>query len=72
MATIVRTPSETWKAVIRKKEWPTTAKTFRTQCDAKDWACRTEDEMVRGVYIERGASERLTLGVALDRYLSQV
>lgn len=72
MATIVRTPSETWKAVIRKRGWPTTAKTFRTQRDAKDWARRTEDEMVRGVYIERGASERLTLGVALDRYLSEV
>lgn len=72
MATIVRTPSATWKAVIRKQGWPTTAKTFRTQRDAKDWARRTEDEMVRGVYIERGASERLTLGVALDRYLSEV
>ena len=28
MATIVRTPSATWKAVIRKQGWPTTAKTF--------------------------------------------
>lgn len=28
--------------------------------------------MVRGIYIERGASERLTLAVALDRYLSEV
>ncbi len=65
MATIVRTPSATWKAVIRKQGWPTTAKTFRTKRDADDWARRTEDEMVRGVYIERGASERLTLGVAL-------
>ncbi|WP_049621735.1 site-specific integrase [Frateuria defendens] len=72
MATIVRTPSDTWKAVIRKQGWPTTAKTFRTQRDAKDWARRTEDEMVRGVYIERGASERLTLAVALERYLSEV
>lgn len=72
MATIVRTPSETWKAVIRKQGWPTTAKTFRTQRDEKIWARRTEDEMARGVYIERGASERLTLGVALDRYLSEV
>lgn len=27
---------------------------------------------MRGVYIERGASERLTLGVALDRNLSEV
>ncbi len=63
MATIVRTPSETWKAIIRKQGWPTTAKTFRTKRDAEDWARRAEDEMVRGIYIERGASERLTLAV---------
>jgi len=27
MATIVKTPSGTWKALIRKLGWPTTAKT---------------------------------------------
>ncbi|MEO8998561.1 MAG: site-specific integrase [Rhodanobacter sp.] len=72
MATIVRTPSETWKAVIRKQGWPTTSKTFRTKRDAVDWARRVEDDMVRGVYIERGASERMTFGLALDRYLAEV
>ena len=53
MATIVKTPSGTWKAVIRKSGWPTTIKTFRTKRDAEDWARRTEDEMVRGAYIQR-------------------
>jgi integrase len=72
MATIVKTPSGTWKAVIRKNGWPTTAKTFRTKRDAEDWSRRTEDEMVRGVYIQRGASERLTFDAALDRYLAEV
>ena len=72
MATIVKTPSGTWKAVIRKNGWPTTAKTFRTKRDAEDWSRRTEDEMVRGVYIQRGASERLTFDAALDRYLTEV
>ncbi|MEO8999517.1 MAG: site-specific integrase [Rhodanobacter sp.] len=72
MATIVRTPSETWKAVIRKQGWPTTSKTFRTKRDAVDWARRAEDDMVRGVFIERGASERLTFCKALDRYLAEV
>lgn len=51
MATIVKTSSGTWKALIRKTGWPATAKTFRTKRDAEDWARRTEDEMVRGVYI---------------------
>lgn len=72
MATIVKTPSGTWKAVIRKNGWPTTAKTFRTKRDAEDWSRRTEDEMVRGIYIQRGASERLTFDAALDRYLAEV
>ena len=53
MAAITKTPSNTWKAIIRKRGWPTTIKTFRTKRDAEDWARRTEDEMVRGVYIDR-------------------
>jgi hypothetical protein len=47
MATLVKTPSGTWKALIRKTGWPTVAKTFRTKRDAEDWSRRTEDEMVR-------------------------
>ena len=72
MATLVKTPSGTWKAVIRKNGWPTVSKTFRTKRDAEDWSRRTEDEMVRGVYIQRSGSERMTLEAALKRYLSDV
>ena len=72
MATITKTPSNTWKAMIRKRGWPTTIKTFRTKRDAQDWARRTEDEMVRGVYIDRAGSDRLLLSHALDRYLREV
>lgn len=72
MATIVKTPSGTWKAVIRKRGWPTKAKTFRVRRDAVDWSRRTEDEMVRGVYIQRAPSERMTVKVALERYLKEV
>ena len=72
MATIVKTPAGTWKAVVRKTGWPTNAKTFRTKRDAEDWARRTEDEMVRGVYIQRSGSERLTLEKAMGRYLREV
>lgn len=72
MATLVKTPSGTWKAVIRKSGFPTTAKTFRTKRDAEDWARRTEDEMVRGVYIQRAPAERMTVSDALRRYLAEV
>ena len=72
LATIVKTPSGTWKSVVRKQGWPTIAKTFRTKRDAEDWARRTEDEMVRGLYIQRSTSERMLFGAALDRYLDEV
>jgi integrase len=72
MATIVKTPSGTWKAVIRKQGWPTASKTFRTKRDADDWSRRTEDEMVRGVFITRSPSERMTFEAALKRYMSEV
>ena len=72
MATITKTPSKTWKAIVRKRGWPTTIKTFRTKRDAQDWARRTEDEMVRGVYIDRTDATQLLLKAALDRYLREV
>jgi len=72
MATISKTPSATWKATIRKRGWPTTIKTFRTKRDAQDWARRTEDEMVRGMYIDRAGADRILLKDAMDRYLREV
>lgn len=72
MATITKTPSKTWKAIIRKRGWPTTIKTFRTKRDAQDWARRTEDDMVRGAYIDRAPSESTTLKSAMNRYLAEV
>jgi len=60
------------EGLVRKTGWPTNTKTFRTKRDAEDWARRTEDEMVRGVYIQRSGSERMTLEKALERYLAEV
>jgi len=72
MATIVRTPSNTWKAVVRRRGWPTTSKTFRIKRDAEDWARGVEDEMRRGVHVPRARAERTTVGDALRRYLDEV
>lgn len=72
MAAIVKTPSGTWKALIRKTGWPTNIKTFRTKRDAEDWARRTGDEMVRGTYIVRATADRMTLEIALNRYLTEI
>ena len=72
MASISKTSAGTWKALVRKTGWPCTVKTFRTRRDAVDWARRTEDEIVRGVYIDRAPAERLTLNAAMARYLREV
>ncbi|MEX3629295.1 MAG: site-specific integrase [Burkholderia sp.] len=72
MAALTKTPSGTWKATIRRVGWPTVAKTFRTKRDAEDWARRTEDEMVRGVFIQRAPSEKTTVADALDRYEREI
>ncbi len=58
MASIVNPPSNTWKAVIRRKGWPTTARTFRIKRDAEDWARNVEDEMRRGIFVARASTER--------------
>lgn len=72
MAALTKTPSGTWKATIRRVGWPTVAKTFRTKRDAEDWARRTEDEMVRGMFIQRAPSEKTTVADALDRYEREI
>lgn len=72
MATIARTASGTWKAMVRRQGWPQAIKTFRLKRDAEDWARGVEDEMTRGVYSRRTTLNCLTLGQALDRYLLEV
>ena len=72
MASIIKTPSGTWKAIIRKRGFPTTIKTFRVKRDADDWARSTEDEMVRGLYIRRHSADSMMLAQALERYAAEV
>ena len=72
MATITKTRSGSWKGLIRRKGWPAIIKTFRIRRDAEDWARTTEDEIIRGIYVPRSDSERLTLADALDRYQRDV
>jgi len=72
MATITKTDSGRWKSVIRRSGWPTVSKTFRVKRDAEDWSRATEDEIIRGIYIPRSHSEKMTVSRALDRYLKEV
>ncbi len=68
MATIVKTESGSWKALVRKTGWPATSKNFRTKLRALDWARSTEEEMVHGLFIKRTASAKMSINEALKRY----
>ena len=72
MATFVETKSKTWKAVVRRRGYPTVSKTFRLKRSAEDWARGVEDEMARRIFIHRAGSEKTTLRQAMERYLAEV
>lgn len=71
MATLTKTESGKWKALVRKKGHPTQVKTFRLKRDAKDWATRVEDELRRGIYIPHSKNQSMTLLEAMNRYLHE-
>ena len=72
MATITKNSSGNWKAIIRRQGNPTVIKTFRVKRDAENWARSTEDEIVRGIYVHKANSEKLSISDAIDRYLKEV
>jgi len=72
MATIVKTKSGSWKAIIRITGNPLVTKTFRIKRDATDWARTTEDQIVSGVYISGSHSEKTTIAKALERYHNEI
>lgn len=72
MATITKTASGTWRVDIRRQGNPRVIKNFRLKRDAETWARRTEDEMVRGIYIHRTEAEQTSIADALDRYVKEV
>lgn len=74
MATIVKTSSGTWKALIRKAGWPpATAKTFRTKRDAEDWTLyRGRDGTVCGAHIQRAPARRVTVEATLTFHTTEI
>lgn len=64
--------SGSWRAIVRRKGYPTQKKTFRLKADAQKWARMVEAEMDRGVFVSRSEAESTTLDALLDRYLTEV
>ena len=72
MAQIEKRGDLQWRARIKKKGFPEQSKTFFSKKDAEDWAKVVESEMIRGTFISRAESEKVTLGELVDRYLREV
>ncbi len=72
MATFVNRGPYQWRALIRKKGYPTISKTFTFRRDAEIWARQTESEIERGAWIDRTEGEQTTLKEALDRYAKEI
>ncbi|MEK7769339.1 MAG: site-specific integrase [Pseudomonadota bacterium] len=72
MATITKTPSNTFKVLIRKAGLPPQIKTFKSKPNAEKWARLIESEMDRGVFINRQEADRITVGELIDRYIQEV
>lgn len=72
MATIREKGQYQWHAQIRRKGFPRVTKTFTTKKDAEAWATVTEAEMIKGAYIHRTPSEKVTFSELIKRYKAEV
>ncbi len=61
-----------WQARIRKKGYPAQVKTFRSKSEAERWARSIENEIDRGMFVQRTEAENTTLAQLLDRYQKEV
>ena len=73
LATIIKTKTGAWKAIIRQHGQPLKTKTCQLKRDAEDWARDAESDIQKGIY-NPGARilRKLLMSEALDRYESNV
>lgn len=61
-----------WQVEIRRKGHKLQSRTFNTRAEAERWARHIENEMDRGVFVDRSEAESTTLKEALERYEREV
>ena len=71
MATITRRKAG-YQVQVRRMGYPTRSKCFTALRDAEAWARQIENELDRGLYLDRTEADKQTLGSILDRYLREV
>ena len=72
MATITKRKAGGWQARVRRTGYPQQAKTFETRSDALKWAAVLESELARGVFVDSGPAERMTIRQALSLFGTEV
>lgn len=72
MASFRQFPNGRCQVIVRRKGYRPQLKTFLTRSDAKQWARQIESEIDRAVFVDRGPSERVTLGELIDRYIAEI
>jgi len=61
-----------WRVKIRRRGYPEQTRSFDVKLHALRWAREIENEMDRGVFIDRTEAEKNTLGDVLSRYVREV
>lgn len=72
MATITKRGARQWQVRVRRAGYPEQCQSFETKARAESWARSVENEMDRGIWVDRSESEATTLADALDRYGREV
>ena len=72
MATIRQKGAEQWHAQVRRTGWPPITETLPTRKEAEAWARNVESQMDRGIFVDRSAAERTTLGERIEVYKKEV
>lgn len=71
MATI-RQRNDRWQVIIKRKGYPSQAKTFDLRKDAEKWARQQERAIDAGQWQDRTEAEQTTLAELLERYSREV
>ncbi|HEY3859760.1 MAG TPA: site-specific integrase, partial [Gammaproteobacteria bacterium] len=68
MATIRSRGPYQWQAIIRRRGYPVSTRTFELKAEAESWARAVESEMDRGVFLDRSLAEKTSVGELLEDY----
>lgn len=70
MATIQKRGPYQWRALVRRKGYPSQSKSFDTKREAEAWAAIVESEMTRSVFVDRTPAEKTTFEEVINSYIA--